>query len=124
MTGAIDDSARFLPVVVGLALLASFVAACGSDGSLKGEDYGDLLASPAGLVLVEGEHPSGWGRPECNTCHESRSIHTVNRTSLPDCHPDASSGEACLDLPAVRRLVRRDGESSCAQCHGANGVAR
>jgi hypothetical protein len=89
------------------------VAGCGSDGSPHSEDYGNLLASPEGLVVIEDEHPTGWGRSECFACHEIRNIHTVNRTGLPD---------AQADLAAVRAIVSSEGEASCPKCHGANGV--
>lgn len=94
-----------------LMSVAVSLAACGSDAPPKSEDYGNLLASPAGLELVREEHPTGWGRSDCFLCHEVRNLHTVNRTGLAD-----------LDLLAIRNLVSRDGEASCVQCHGDNGV--
>jgi hypothetical protein len=103
--------------------LLATVTACGSSGGPQSEDYGNILDSPAGLVLVEQEHPTGWGRPECFACHEIRNIHIENRTGLPDCPPTPSGTPiACLDLTQVRALVLSQGEASCAQCHGANGV--
>jgi hypothetical protein len=124
-----------------LALVIPFclaLTACGSDAGPQSENYGNILASPGvcsttaaqdcdtnadcppgeicnGLILVEREHPTGWGRPECFACHEIRDIHTINRTGLPD---DA------IDLAAVRDIVQTQGEASCVLCHGANGVAR
>jgi len=89
------------------------LAACGSDGSNQPENYGNLLASPGGLVVLHDEHPDGWGRPGCLVYHNTSYIHTVNRTGLPN---------AQIDLPGVRELVQLQGESSCAQCHGDNGV--
>jgi hypothetical protein len=109
------------------AFIAAWVlvtlSACGSSGEPQSEDYGNILNSPEGLVLVESEHPTGWGRPECFACHEVRNIHTVNRTGLPDCPatPPATP-VACLNLAAVRSLVSDQGEASCMLCHGANGV--
>lgn len=93
-----------------LLLLA---AGCGDNAGVTSENYGNLLASPDGLVLVEEEHPTGWTRPECFTCHEVQNIHTVNRTGLPD---------SVIDLAGVRALVASGGEGSCPQCHGSNGV--
>ena len=99
------------------AILSSLVllvtAGCGSNGGVTSENYGNILASPAGLVLVESEHPTGWSRPECFACHEVRNIHTVNRTGLPD---------DVVDLANVRAIVTSGGEASCSQCHGTNGV--
>ena len=95
--------------LLGLVLLAG----CGSGGDPQSEDYGNLLASPEGLVLVAEEHPSGWTRSDCFGCHNVNNIHQVNRTGLPD---------AEVDLPGVRAIVRSGGEASCAMCHGSNGV--
>ena len=89
------------------------VGACGSDRGPQSENYGNLLVSPAGLVLVQDEHPTGWGRPDCFQCHEIRNIHTVNRTGLPD---------SSADLAGVRAIVNDQQEASCPQCHGTNGV--
>ena len=100
---------------IGLALVVAFplliALGCGSDGGLESENYGNLLASPQGLIVVEEEHPSGWGRPDCFACHEIRNMHVENRTGIPD-----------LDMDAIRELVREQGEDSCEQCHGTNGV--
>ncbi len=108
-------------------LLLALCAGCGSSASpQQGENYGNLYDSPAGLILVRDEHPTGWTRPDCFTCHEIRSIHTVNRTGLPDCPsgtPPPTPVLQCLDLAAVRAIVQHQGEASCPQCHGDNGVA-
>jgi mono/diheme cytochrome c family protein len=105
------------------AWMLVMLSACGSSGEPQSEDYGNILNSPAGLVLVESEHPTGWGRPECFACHEIRNFHIVNRTGLPDCPltPPATP-IACLDLAQVRAIVLSQGGASCAQCHGPNGV--
>lgn len=105
-----------------LVCLASVaLAGCGSDEKMDSADYGNLLNSPAGLVLVVEEHPTGWRRPDCLVCHEVRNMHVVNRTGLPDCAPEVQ--EACIDLPGIRALIRNQGDASCIQCHGDNGVA-
>ncbi len=96
-------------VIILVTVLATL--GCGSSGPTQSENFGNLFNSPAGLVLVEEEHPAGWGRPDCFTCHEIRDIHTVNRTGIPD-----------LDLGAVRAVVDQQGLASCPQCHGSNGV--
>lgn len=92
-----------------------FLAACGSDAGPQSENYGNLLVSPDGLVIVEEEHPTGWTRPDCFGCHNVNNIHQVNRTGLPDDD---------VDLPGVRAIVQSGGEASCAMCHGSNGVAQ
>jgi len=112
---AVSSVAAFLT-----ALALSGVVGCGSDGSQEGENYGNLLNSLQGLVLVREEHPSGWMRPDCLACHEPRNIHTVNRTGLPDCA--VAPQQACIDLPRIRTIVRDQGQASCVQCHGDNGV--
>jgi hypothetical protein len=108
-------SVRLLVCLAGVAL-----AGCGSDGPMDSADYGNLLNSPAGLILVEEEHPTGWGRPDCLVCHEVRNMHVVNRTGLPDCTPEVQEG--CIDLPGIRSIIDNQGEASCALCHGDNGV--
>jgi hypothetical protein len=98
---------------VAALLLAAAFAGCGEDGAEAPENYGNLLASPGGLVVLEEEHPDGWRRPDCFVCHEIRNIHTVNRTGLPDDE---------IDLPGVQAIVQAGGQASCPQCHGDNGV--
>ena len=107
---------RWMPTPGSLLLCAClrFLAACGSDASPQSENYGNILASPAGLVLVQEEHPTGWGRADCFACHNVNNIHQVNRTGLPDDQ---------ADLAGVRAIVQNQGESSCMMCHGTNGVA-
>jgi hypothetical protein len=99
-------------LVTALTVLLSLLCGCGSNGSEAPTNYGNLLSSPQGLVLAQEEHPSGWGRADCFFCHEIRTMHTVNRTGIEG-----------LDLAEIRSIVRNQGESSCAQCHGTNGVA-
>lgn len=109
-----------LVLVLSWALLLA--AGCGTNGDEEGEDYGDILSSPAGLVLVEEEHMTGWGRPDCLQCHELRNIHVVNRTGLPDCNDVDPAVETCLDLGEIQSITRHDGEQTCSLCHGDNGV--
>jgi hypothetical protein len=105
-----------------LAIVAAF-AACGNGGAQDGENYGDILSSPDGLVLVEDEHRTGWGRSDCFGCHEIRSMHIVNRTSLPNCNEVADpAAESCIDLPEIQSIIHNGGEQSCMLCHGDNGV--
>jgi hypothetical protein len=106
---------------LGLALVACVAAACGNDGPESGENYGNLLLSPGGLVVLESEHPTGFGRPDCQTCHERRNSHIENRTGLADC-ADVPSGTSCIDLHAIQELIVQDGTDSCVLCHGTNGV--
>jgi hypothetical protein len=124
-------------VLIAAAVLLLFVAGCGSDGPVKSEDYGNILASPGtcsssktivcdadadcpagetcnGLILVEQEHPTGWMRAECFACHEASNIHQINRTGLPD---------DVVDLAGIRAITQDQGMASCPLCHGNNGVA-
>lgn len=102
---------------LGLALLLG----CGDHASPGGENYGNLLASPAGLVVVESEHPSGWGRSDCFLCHQVANMHIKNRTNLPDCD-EVTGDEPCIDLADIQSIIRDFGEDSCTLCHGENGV--
>ena len=104
---------RRLRGACGLILLLAVAAGCGSDADPQSENYGNLLASPGGLVVLQEEHPTGWMRPDCFGCHNVNNIHQVNRTGLPDDE---------VDLPGIRAIVQNEGESSCAMCHGSNGV--
>lgn len=97
------------------SVLLLVTAGCGNDAGVTSENYGNLLASPEGLVLVQDEHPTGWTRPDCFTCHEVQNIHTVNRTGLPD---------SVVDLEGVQAIVASEGVQSCPQCHGSNGVTQ
>lgn len=105
-----SDAKRLL---ASLALLA--LAGCGSGAAPQSEDYGNIFASPAGLVLVQEEHTTGWSRPDCFGCHNVNNIHQVNRSDLPD---------EVVDLPNVRAIVQSGGEASCMMCHGDNGVSQ
>src|SRR5215475_2625844 len=90
-----------------------FFAACGSEADPQSEDYGNLLASPGGLVVLQEEHPTGWMRPDCFGCHTVKNMHQINRTGLPDDQ---------VDLPGIRAIIQSGGEASCMMCHGPNGT--
>ena len=107
--------------IVATAAVAACLVACGTDGSNEGEDYGNLLVSPGGLIVLEEEHPTGFGRPDCQACHEVRNSHNVNRTGLANCQ-DVPSGSDCIDLEQIRQIIRDQGTDSCMQCHGDNGA--
>ena len=71
------------------------------------EDY--ELQSPADLTLSPTNHPHGYARRECYTCHLPHNIH--QRDTL---------GDPLFD--SARDLVDQFGLKSCAGCHGGNGV--
>ena len=96
-----------------LVLFALSTSACGSKSDPMSEDSGNILASPGGLIVLEEEHPTGWGRSGCFGCHNVNNMHQVNRTGLSD---------EQADLPGIRAIIENQGESSCSLCHGDNGV--
>lgn len=91
--------ARLLSVLAALALVG-----CGDPC----ED-GSMLDSPGGLVVIEAEHPDGWGRADCADCHSFAALHR-----------DGCAEE--VDYEALRDEVDADGADSCGSCHGENGV--
>jgi hypothetical protein len=79
---------------------ALLLVGCGSGADPQSEDYGNLLASPGGLIVLEEEHPTGWMRADCFGCHNVNNMHQVNRTGLPDDE---------VDLPGIRAIFERVG---------------
>ena len=87
-----------------------FLLSCGGDEFNDGEDYGDILSTPEGLVLTEEEHEIGWGRSDCTVCHNLENIHL------------ADSSEIGIDIESIHDQVLEEGVSGCSACHGDNGV--
>lgn len=83
---------------------------CGESPVNSGENYGNLLDSPSGLVLTEPEHAGGWGRSDCTLCHNLDNIHLIDRTGV------------ATDVEAIRRQTLEQGSASCPSCHGTNGI--
>jgi len=92
-----------------LVFIAVVFVACGS-GFNEGENYGDLLSSPEGLVLTPDEHRGGWGRADCFFCHPIHNLHLENRASAP------------INMEEIRFQVITQGLNSCPTCHGTNGL--
>ena len=99
-----------MTVALFFATTVFFLISCGGSSSGTGEDYGDILSSPSGLTLTYHEHKVGWGKSDCTLCHNTSNIHLVDR-----------SGTG-IDMAAIRAQVATDGLSSCAICHGDNGI--
>lgn len=91
-----------------IALLLLTLLGCGPVEITCDDLYGEVTG--VGALLLTEEHP-GWGEPACLTCHSIERMHRVNCTDMDG-----------LELQSVRDLVEREGEASCAACHGDNGV--
>ncbi len=70
---------------------------------------GSMLESEEGLMITADEHPDGWGREECSTCHAFDALHRRGCTEG-------------VDLVLVRQTVEDEGMDACGTCHGDNGV--
>lgn len=86
-----------------------FLGCVGGDDS--GQDFGNIFESSEGLILTEEEHPDGWKREDCLTCHPLNVIHQEDRTEL-----------GILPLEDIQEFVLQEGPESCVICHGDNGV--
>ncbi|HLE00250.1 MAG TPA: hypothetical protein VJB59_08325 [Bdellovibrionota bacterium] len=62
------------------------------------------------ITLTEDNHPHGYGRSDCFSCHVSVNIHRVDYVQ---------SGL----LNTAQRLTETYGIDSCRGCHQSNGVA-
>ncbi|NOY27575.1 MAG: hypothetical protein GXP62_17055 [Oligoflexia bacterium] len=71
----------------------------------------DLSQSPAGLALTQQEHGVGWGQQECFQCHQIWKIH----------QQDCTSGVS-IDVASINDQIDVEDASTCATCHGDNGV--
>lgn len=89
-----------------LPILALLLASLGCEPPCEGS----MLDSPGGLVLVAEEHPDGWGQEDCTDCHALEALHRSGCTEG-------------VDMDAVRERVATDALTSCAPCHGDNGVS-
>jgi len=93
-----------------LILFLLTIASCvGSDDS--GQNLGNIFDSDEGLILTEEDHPDGWMREDCITCHPLDVIHQEDRTEL-----------GILPLEDIQNFVLEEGLDSCVICHGNNGV--
>lgn len=96
--------------IIPTLIVSIFLASCGGTTLNEGEDYGNLLDSPEGLVLTQAEHEIGWGHSTCTMCHNLENIHLVNRTGI------------AIDIDALHEQALEEGIAGCAACHGDNGA--
>lgn len=88
--------------------IALLLAVAGCAQETQYEDY--KVASIADLYLTATNHPHGYGKQDCFLCHVPSRLHRVNRLNSPN-----------FDLAPI--LVEQSGVTSCAGCHGPNGVS-
>lgn len=93
-----------------IAALFAVLASCVSEDN-KGQDFGNILNSPEGIILTEEDHPDGWMREDCYTCHPLAVIHQEDR-----------SGTGLLPIEDIQEFVLAEGLASCPICHGFNGI--
>ena len=89
-------------------LFVLFIFGCGEYN--QGESYPELSSAQAGLELTQAIHPTGWGKSECFLCHNIENLH-LDR-----------SGYEGTDFAAIREQVKSGLETTCATCHGGNGI--
>jgi len=100
---------KYFKILILLVVLASMIS-CGGTAVNDGENYGNLLDSPGGLILTQEKHLIGWGNSQCTMCHDLENIHLVNRTGIP------------IDIQQIHDEAIEGGIAVCADCHGTNGV--
>ncbi len=90
------------------AATAVFIG-CGSDDPCAGTR--DLIESPLALEIVESEHTLGWGHDTCFQCHQVWAIHAETCVTVEG-----------IDVAAIVDQIDVEDPTTCAECHGANGV--
>ncbi|MBI4212214.1 MAG: hypothetical protein HY540_06205 [Deltaproteobacteria bacterium] len=100
---------KFISATVFLGMCFLFIS-CGGARVDEGENFGNILESDSGLTLTESEHAVGWGKAECTICHNLENIHLVDRSG------------GLVDVNAIRERTLTEGEASCVDCHGTNGI--
>lgn len=98
------------PIIFVFLALGQIAMGCGGAAVNGGEDYGNILNSPDGLTLTQGEHEIGWGNSQCTLCHNLENIHLVDRSGIG------------IDVDAIHEQALEDGIGGCAVCHGTNGT--
>jgi len=100
---------RILTVIFLICSVFAIIS-CGGSALNGGEDYGNILDTPGGLILTQDKHQIGWKQSDCTMCHNLENIHLVNRTGIP------------IDIQEIHDEALEGGISTCASCHGDNGV--
>ncbi len=78
---------------------------CGD--SKQNDDYG--ITNTNELTLTEVNHPHGYQRAECFTCHLPANIHQEDRVGS-------------FLVETARNLTATTGTEKCYACHGNNGL--
>lgn len=90
-----------------LGIFTGLILSCAVDTQSENYDFSDS----APLTLTAINHPHGYQKSSCFSCHLPQNIHQVNRLNEPS-------------FPYAQPTVEQNGLSSCIGCHGANGVAQ
>jgi len=87
------------------ALLVTMLLGCGQDH--QNEDY--QIKDTTGVTLTESNHPHGYKKSECLSCHVPANIHQEDRINS-------------NSVGLARSLVEKYGAQYCWTCHGTNGL--
>lgn len=92
-------------LIAGILFTALVSGATGCDPCARGS----IFDSEEGLVITQAEHPDGWGRAQCSSCHALDAIHQLG------CTPNIHYGQ-------LHERIALEGYDACSSCHGDNGV--
>ena len=95
---------KFIQLTV-VSILLILTTACSVSEQSENYDFDSI--SP--LILTQSNHPHGYQKTSCYSCHTPQNIHRVNRL-----------GDPSFDF--ADPLVQQNGLNSCVGCHGNNGV--
>ncbi len=90
-----------------IALIANLLLFSGCGDSHQNDDYG--ITDVNKIALTVDNHPHGYGRSQCFTCHLPDNIHQENRVNS-------------FLVDTARDLVKTEGTNRCYACHGTNGL--
>lgn len=90
-------------------VLLFLVICCGCAANRQSEQY--TISNIADLNLTSDNHPHGYTKTECFSCHLPQNIHQVDRIHAPS-------------FALAQSLVDQYGLASCSGCHGTNGISQ